>query len=311
MQEQQRQAHTQQKQAMLDLAAHQAEDRAAMQDLMRRAAGGPTSGEGGAGTQGPEAEADRPLPLSLQKMTPGDEAFLKVFEGTVEPCGWPHAQWAMRLLPLLTEEALSTAHGLPAAICSSYSELSQALVDRWARGPLPWPISCWTPQATPGSKQCPAGGGGGCPGGLPRDSRVITLADDHIALPSFSREERGGGPSPHFQPVPAARQPPEGSRVNLLPSYWPPVLQLHTNPPWVYRANPVGVLELGQVVRVATVSAPGRDLGGRYRTPVRVQGGLLQALLDLGSIQTLIHQSLVQAQGTVGSIMGECMCTLF
>jgi len=45
-------------------------------------------------------------------------------------CGWLPAQWAVRLLPLLTGEGLSTTHGLPAATHSSYPELHRALFDR-------------------------------------------------------------------------------------------------------------------------------------------------------------------------------------
>ena len=53
-------------------------------------------------------------------------------------------------------------------------------------------------------------------------------------------------------------------------------------------------MEVWQVVRVAVVSASTPDQEGRYCIPVRMQGGKYHALLDSGSCQTLIHQSLVQ-----------------
>jgi len=49
-------------------------------------------------------------------MAPGDdvEAF-QVFEIAAEACGWPPAQWALRLLTLLTGDRLTAAQGLPTA----------------------------------------------------------------------------------------------------------------------------------------------------------------------------------------------------
>jgi len=55
-QEQQVQALTQQRRAIPDMAAHQAEDRAAIRELRRRAAGNRTGGEAGAGPEGPLAQ---------------------------------------------------------------------------------------------------------------------------------------------------------------------------------------------------------------------------------------------------------------
>jgi len=48
----------------------------------------------------------------MLKMAPGDdvEAFLEVFKGTAEACGWSPMQWFVRLLPLLMGEGLSTMH---------------------------------------------------------------------------------------------------------------------------------------------------------------------------------------------------------
>jgi len=124
-QEQQMQAHKQQTRARLDMAVHQVEDCGNMRELLRRTTGNLTSGEGTARAPAPAAEVDRPLIIFLLKMTPRDdvEAFLEMFESTAEACGWPHAQWVVRFLPLLTGKGLSTADGLPAADRLSYLEL--------------------------------------------------------------------------------------------------------------------------------------------------------------------------------------------
>jgi len=82
--------------------------------------------------QEPQCQEQGSLTISLPKMTPGDdmEAFLEAFESTAEACVWPHAQWAVRLLPLLTREGLSTAQALMATGRSFYMELRRALLDR-------------------------------------------------------------------------------------------------------------------------------------------------------------------------------------
>lgn len=53
-----------------------------------------------------------------------------------------------------------------------------------------------------------------------------------------------------------------------------------------------------QVFHVAGVPAPSPGPGGTYNIPVRCQGGILQALVDVGHMQTLVHQTQV------------CPCTL-
>ena len=77
-------------------------------------------------------DLERPFAVSLQKMTPGDdiEAFLQVFKLAAEASGWPQEQWALRLLPLLTGEGLTTAHALPATTRAAYLQLRRALTDR-------------------------------------------------------------------------------------------------------------------------------------------------------------------------------------
>jgi len=163
MQEQQMQVHTQHMRVILDMATHQAEDRANMHKLLKRTAGSMVSSKGFAGVLMPAAKADRLLTIFLQKMEPFDDgkAFLEIFKGTAEACGWSPAQWGVHLLPLLTEQGLSPAHGLPAA---SYLELRQAgsvspkratdnasgrsngwtAPDHFRHGPMPW----WPPSGS-------------------------------------------------------------------------------------------------------------------------------------------------------------------
>jgi len=83
-------------------------------ELLRWTAGNLVSGEDESGALTPAAEADRPLTISLPKMMPGDdvEAFLEVFESIAGACEWPHAQWALRLPPLLPGSSQSQPTGI-------------------------------------------------------------------------------------------------------------------------------------------------------------------------------------------------------
>lgn len=47
-----------------------------------------------------------PIHVPLNKMGPQDdpEAFLDLFERSVEACGWPRLNWPVRLIPLLFGE---------------------------------------------------------------------------------------------------------------------------------------------------------------------------------------------------------------
>ncbi len=52
-----------------------------------------------------------PTHMPVQKMGPQDdpEAFLDLFEKTAAACGWPQTDWPVRLIPLLTGEAVGGA----------------------------------------------------------------------------------------------------------------------------------------------------------------------------------------------------------
>jgi len=120
-------------------------------------------------------ETDRPLTISLLKIMPGDDvkAFLEVFESTADVRGWPHTQWAVRLLPLLTGEGLSIAHGLPAAALQDWLGLTElAIGDASVGGRHPTVFSGpraagrRRPVAAPRREELPAGVGGGGQRGL-------------------------------------------------------------------------------------------------------------------------------------------------
>ncbi|XP_077951734.1 uncharacterized protein LOC144389807 [Gasterosteus aculeatus] len=53
-------------------------------------------------------------------------------------------------------------------------------------------------------------------------------------------------------------------------------------------------MEVGQTVRVAGPPAPSPSLGATYSVPVRIQGGIHQAMVDSGCTQSMIHQRLVR-----------------
>ncbi|XP_061582743.1 zinc finger protein 213-like [Cololabis saira] len=73
----------------------------------------------------------------LQKMTEADDplAFLDTFEAVAEACDWPGAEWAVRLLPLLSGEAQMAALALPAAARATYGQVRRAVMDRLGRSP--------------------------------------------------------------------------------------------------------------------------------------------------------------------------------
>ncbi|KAM6944694.1 regulator of G-protein signaling 3-like [Lycodopsis pacificus] len=81
---------------------------------------------------GPPVTAPPPLAgVVLHKMSAADDvqSFLDTFEVTAEACGWPAAEWGVRLLPLLTGEAQTAALGLPPAARHRYTGVRKAVTD--------------------------------------------------------------------------------------------------------------------------------------------------------------------------------------
>ncbi|XP_051810353.1 zinc finger and SCAN domain-containing protein 29-like [Acanthochromis polyacanthus] len=75
--------------------------------------------------------------LTLQKMMVADDpqSFLDMFQATAAACGWPQAEWAVRLLPLLTGEAQTAAVSLPAAARRNFADVRKAVLDRTGLSP--------------------------------------------------------------------------------------------------------------------------------------------------------------------------------
>ncbi|XP_067278142.1 uncharacterized protein [Pseudorasbora parva] len=81
--------------------------------------------------------ASAPVHVPLQKMGPEDdpEAFVDLFQKAAEACGWPRAQWPVRLIPLLSGEAQAAAQQLPVANLLDYDDLKRAILQRVGRTP--------------------------------------------------------------------------------------------------------------------------------------------------------------------------------
>ena len=89
----------------------------------------------GAGAPSPPPHAL--LGVVLHKLTAEDDpqSFLDMFEATAVVCGWLAAEWAVRLLPLLSGEAQTAALSLLASARGSFQALRKAQFWRPAREP--------------------------------------------------------------------------------------------------------------------------------------------------------------------------------
>ncbi|KAK0148589.1 Neurotrophin receptor-interacting factor [Merluccius polli] len=84
------------------------------------------------GRAGAAAPAPSFTGMTVHKMAAHDDpqSFLDMFEAMAAACGWPVAEWAVRLLPLLSGDAQTTALGLPAPSRGQYGEVKKAVLDR-------------------------------------------------------------------------------------------------------------------------------------------------------------------------------------
>ena len=164
------------------------------------------------------------------------QTFMEMFEATVAACGWLVAEWAVRLLPLLSGDAQTAALSLPAPSRGQSGEIKRAVLDRLGLsaedhrrrfrgsklGPAdrPFGFAQQLKDAATGWLQ-PGGSAGegrmlekiveGLPAATsdwalchrPADlAGAITLAEDHLAVLSRGRAHEGrpaspGGPTRH------------------------------------------------------------------------------------------------------------------
>ncbi|KAK0141106.1 hypothetical protein N1851_021908 [Merluccius polli] len=119
MSERQSQLHLAQNEVLSELAQSLAEDRTMLRELIKPGGGG----------EGPRPANPQ---IHIPKMGEADdaEAFLETFQRVAEVSGWPHQEWAHRLLPLLTGEAQRAAHSLPGGAQRDYEAITKAIRDR-------------------------------------------------------------------------------------------------------------------------------------------------------------------------------------
>ena len=67
-------------------------------------------------------------------------------------------------------------------------------------------------------------------------------------------------------------------------------------------------MEVGQVVQVADPPTPSTGPGGTYSVPVRIQGGIHQAMVDLDCLQSIIYLSLVRPGALVEASSVDIRC---
>ncbi|XP_029312520.1 SCAN domain-containing protein 3-like [Cottoperca gobio] len=166
------------------------------------------------------------------------EAFLDIFVGTAEACGWPQAEWGIRLLPLLSGEAQRAAHTLPATSRYDYNQLRRAILDRFGSTVRSLPFEdagrpfAFAQQLLDSARRWLQPGVNSVEdivgqvaleqfiAGLPPSSAnwiqchrpasleaAVRLAEDHLSLPrrSLGAEARAISP-PQLRPVPAPRR---------------------------------------------------------------------------------------------------------
>ncbi|XP_035285217.1 uncharacterized protein LOC118233567 [Anguilla anguilla] len=123
MQERQAAVHAEQMEALRAQASLQT------QALRQLAAAGETSSR--------DPPSRSPLRIHIPKMTADDDiqAFVESFEVAAEACQWPHEEWVVHLLPLLTGEAQQAAHGLPPGARADYKTVKRAILDRLGCSP--------------------------------------------------------------------------------------------------------------------------------------------------------------------------------
>ncbi|KAK0144358.1 hypothetical protein N1851_017284 [Merluccius polli] len=231
--------------------------------------------------------------LTLHKMSVHDDpqTFLEMFEATVAACGWPGAEWAVRLLPLLSGDVQTAALGLPAPSRGQYGEIKQAVLDRLGLsaedhrrrfrgnklGPADQPfVTRWLqPGSSTGDvldkivleqfvEGLPAATSDSVLCHRPADlAGAITLAEDHLG-PAAT----GAAFDPQRAPQAAGQECWRCGQLGHFRGECP-------------------LMEVGQVIRVVGPPAPSPGPGGTYSVPVSgtVCGGAFTADRDRGYVR--------------------------
>ncbi|XP_035244367.1 uncharacterized protein LOC118211329 [Anguilla anguilla] len=247
MQERQAAVHAEQMEALRAQASLQT------QALRQLAAAGKTS------SQDPPSRS----PLRTKMITDDDiQAFVESFEVAAEACQWPHEEWVVHLLPLLTGEAQQAAHGLPPGARADYKTVKRAILDRLGCSPedyrrrfrmanlvaddRPFAYSQRLTHMARRWLQPEIRSAGGVVEqvileqfleGLPEETGnwvrchrptnlegAVTLAEDHLALYPSSQQQARPEPAPR-------RRPPPRTGPSSVPRALPPPFP-QTNPPF-------------------------------------------------------------------------------
>ena len=317
--------------------------------------------------------------IEVPRMTPDDDpqSYLDAFEATAAACEWPRAEWAIRLLPLLSGEAQTAALALPAGSRAQYRDVRRAVLDRTGHsredhrrrfrsarlGPEDRPFSFSLQLRDAAARWLQPGETAGETRMLdqvvleqfvealpPRTNHwvryhrpadlaaAVALAEDHLAVhprtrspeesprvadrPTPAPRRRLGapsvtGPAPVPPPRPTIERSSPRSLQGPAPTIAAPEPQGASQMPgqvcWKcgrpgHTRRDCPLMEIGQVVRVAGAPISSHDPGETYHVPVRIKGGVHQALVDSGCTQSIIHQDLVRPGALVEASWVDVRC---
>ncbi|XP_067310880.1 uncharacterized protein pgfb [Pseudorasbora parva] len=235
--------------------------------------------------------ASAPVHVPLHKMGPQDdpEAFIDLFQKAAEACGWPRAQWPVRLIPLLTGEAQAAAQQLPVANLLEYDDLKKAILQRVGR----------SPEQHRQRFRSLEGRGGMGPGPLgssrapPRGAGLLGMGGDNGS---------GSTPSPRSlsNPLPAAGA---AGRPGL--ACW----RCGDPDHFVDRCP---MMDIGTMIRIPDVQRTTPDQAGEYQIPTdasdRGLGAVLAQEVEGGERPVLyISRKLSKREAKYSTIEKECL----
>ena len=86
--------------------------------------------DGGTGSSSTPPHSLLGITLHKLPMEVDPQSFLEMFKLTAVACGWPAAEWTVRLLPLMSGEAQTAALCLPASAQGSFQAVKKAVLDQ-------------------------------------------------------------------------------------------------------------------------------------------------------------------------------------